>query len=614
MSASNRGGLGPQGFRGQKGDQGPTGTQGLRGFTGPTGADGLQGHTGPVGADGQGFKIFNTGDSFPTITSSLIINGDFSQSDPYLVNPSNFNIQTISNNVKIPGWNVDAVFIPTNHGWGYPTFLHGANAISLQRMSFIEQTINLSTGTYELSFWLVGRPGGGPNPIDIRLNGNTINTISPPTDIWTKYSLTLTISTAGNNTIRFAGTTPSQDLSTALQSVSLINPLKGQYYLQTGGNLYMSVGKNNGNTGPNNSYVYSGNVAGPTGPQGLQGIEGKGFVVHKSGDDYPVSADFTGHDGKFYLKKGGDMYCYIPGTTGSTGAQRDLPNFKYVGDVTDESVLQGPTGSQGTQGPTGVQGRQGPTGVQGTQGVQGPTGSPNGPQGPTGLQGPPADLSALCRTMILPLTPSVIGGSAYPTVMDSATRNLTYDGWYYKKSTNTSPTNKINWYFTPNNDITVGDINQIYFETKLLKLANLSEPYIVVYTKTDTVTANAATWYKSRRTYEINKSKSVLTSGANYCCYVNISGSNSPPFSYDHNSIPIELLFGQAQPGSFLSTEKILFFAISSNSTAPLENTEFICKSFNVKTSKGTINYLLSNVQVDMDDLQKKVAALTTTA
>jgi collagen type VII alpha len=225
---TSRGGLGPQGFRGPKGDQGPTGPQGLRGLngsTGPAGVDGLPGNTGSVGADGQGFKIFNTGDNFPSISS--------------------------------------------------------------------------------------------------------------------------------------------------------LNQLIGQYYLQTGGNLYMNAGNSNGNIGPSNSYVYSGNIAGPTGSQGLKGDVGKGFVVYKSGDGLPNSSDFTDHDGDFYLKKGGDLYCYILGTPANetTG---DLLNFKYVGDVTDESLLVGPTGLAGSQGSTGPKGDTGPAGIQGQtgpKGVDGLTGS-----------------------------------------------------------------------------------------------------------------------------------------------------------------------------------------------------------------------------------------------
>ena len=117
-------------------------------------------------------------------------------------------------------------------------------------------------------------------------------------------------------------------------------------------------------------------LIGPTGPQGLKGLQGKEFVVYKSGVNSPSSADFTGHDGEYYLKKGGDLYCYIPGTL-ANGTSGDLQDFKYVGDVTDESVLKGPTG------PNGSPGQKGDTGANGNNGQKGDTGD-TGPVGPNG--------------------------------------------------------------------------------------------------------------------------------------------------------------------------------------------------------------------------------------
>jgi hypothetical protein len=152
-----------------------------------------------------------------TADSTSFKNGDFSESNP----TSTPNAVITSNNNLIPGWNAYCHLIPTNNSWSFPTFLHGANAIVLQNDRFIEQTIYLNIGTHTVSFWLVGRPGGGPNPINIQLNGTTINTISPPTTVWTNYSVTFTVSAAGNNTIRFAGTNTQGDLSCALQDVSI---------------------------------------------------------------------------------------------------------------------------------------------------------------------------------------------------------------------------------------------------------------------------------------------------------------------------------------------------------------------------------------------------------
>jgi len=151
------------------------------------------------------------------------------------------------------------------------------------------------------------------------------------------------------------------------------------------------------------------------GPQGIKGDVGKGFLVYKSGVESPNLVDFAdtiidgktiSHIGEFYLKKGGDMYCYIPETK-LNDAPGDVLGFKYVGNVTDESILkgftgpagingingvkgptgsegpEGPTGSEGPEGPTGSKGPEGPTGSKGDTGSQGPTGS----KGDTGLQG-----------------------------------------------------------------------------------------------------------------------------------------------------------------------------------------------------------------------------------
>ena len=661
---------------------------------------------------------------------SLIKNGDFSKP----VKPNNsFEYKTSAS--YVPSWNFDAILLNNSGNWQFQTpYPNGNQAVGLQGMGFIEQTVNLSIGTYILSFWLISRPfGDGGNTINIKLNGNTINSILPPRGTWTNYSVTFTVSTRRNYVIRFAGTT-ILDLTSALQAVSLIkdttipdenipdenintrgglgpqgfrgpkgeqgsigpqgstglNGLNGSRGIQgaTGsdgpvgpagkdytpiitynnvksfsayntfftnsnrqftpgmsindnetimvlpsdddgvsnnliyyytrqdknsnwsnqktilntflngssvrwffstisssgdklvvvgnGTLYVflfinnqyvfqnsivnnhgfnsinslvmtrdgsklvtmlsrsnsgnqsdnmlcysywdnsinsygplirstsaivgsinlgisndgnriACGLNSGNGGqgkfyysdwngtdygpaiqitdinydnrgcclspdgniifmdsnpprygifdktlqnftnfvqiPNtsiyglNDYYYNVFVlssdgsklywnidrsdkiikyitidynttnplqgpTGPTGPQGSKGLQGKEFVVYKSGVNLPNSADFTGHDGEFYLKKGGDLYCYIPGTT-ANGTSGDIQDFKYVGDVTNESMLQGPTGQAGIQG---LAGSKGETGLNGVQGQVGPNG-PKGEEGPSGADG-----------------------------------------------------------------------------------------------------------------------------------------------------------------------------------------------------------------------------------
>ena len=86
--------------------------------------------------------------------------------------------------------------------------------------------------------------------------------------------------------------------------------------------------------------------------------------------------------------KGGELFLYV-GQGGSTGPAGALNSYNFVGDVTDESLIIGPTGSiglpgqKGDTGPTGLQGLTGPTGLKGNDGTNGLKGD----TGPTGLKG-----------------------------------------------------------------------------------------------------------------------------------------------------------------------------------------------------------------------------------
>ena len=85
----------------------------------------------------------------------------------------------------------------------------------------MEQTVNLDTGSYTLTFMACGRPGySGANPIDIQLNGTTFFSVTPPVNAWTSYSTTFNVTTSGNNTIKFLGTS-IEDRSTAFQGINI---------------------------------------------------------------------------------------------------------------------------------------------------------------------------------------------------------------------------------------------------------------------------------------------------------------------------------------------------------------------------------------------------------
>jgi hypothetical protein len=216
-------------------------------------------------------------------------------------------------------------------------------------------------------------------------------------------------------------------------------------------------------------------------------------------------------------------------------------------------------------------------------------------------------ISSLNRSVVLPLTSGVVGGQAYPAVMPDTVRGLAYDGWYYKKVANDTVNRKINWYVGSDTNMLVSDLKQIYFETHLINKTGL--PFITVYTK-PTGTGDAASWFKSARTFElINPSLvSTLTNNTPYCFHYKFDSNASDPFSYNHSNklmSPSDVVANIR--GSFLPTEQVLFFSFGTNSGAAIGDVEFICRSISMQSSKGTVNHLLSNIHVDSLALSTQV-------
>ena len=205
-------------------------------------------------------------------------------------------------------------------------------------------------------------------------------------------------------------------------------------------------------------------------------------------------------------------------------------------------------------------------------------------------------LSATSRTTIVPLTTAICGGQALPTVMPSAILESGYDGWYYKKVSNDTVNRKINWYLAPDISMKVSDMHQLFVELNLLNVT--STPFITVYTKVDNITPNGASWYKSKRTFEM-LDKSALVPG-NYCFNMKFNSASPNPVSYAHTIR--QLTFSDVvanSVGAYAGSEEIMFFAFSSDSGSAIGNVEFICKSVCVQSAKGTQNFIFSNIHVE---------------
>ena len=159
----------------------------------------------------------------PPPPSGSLQNGNFTQ--PQIANNS---YQYISSNSTVPGWNFYAVLINNSAAWGYPMpYPSGSQALCIQATQICGQYIQLSSGTYTLTFYSCGRPGYlGANTINVYCvpsgqNANSVYTFTPPTNAWQKYTTTINIQNSGNYAFGFNGTSNTGDRSAAIQNIQL---------------------------------------------------------------------------------------------------------------------------------------------------------------------------------------------------------------------------------------------------------------------------------------------------------------------------------------------------------------------------------------------------------
>jgi len=163
-----------------------------------------------------------------------------------------------------------------------------------------------------------------------------------------------------------------------------------------------------------------------------------------------------------------------------------------------------------------------------------------------------------------------------------------YSGFYYKNNLN----EKVNWYVQPDIGLTVGDIKLL-----LLNIYNVSAttgqgiPFINVYTKPDTITPNAASWYKSRKTYMIDYANVTPIINTQYSLKATLKPVNYSPSAWGHNNLDAITIPGNDK-GPFVDTESVLFFSIGTSSNSQAGLFEFIASKFTVITSKATNEFV----------------------
>ena len=165
-----------------------------------------------------------------------------------------------------------------------------------------------------------------------------------------------------------------------------------------------------------------------------------------------------------------------------------------------------------------------------------------------------------------------------------------YSGLYYKNQLN----QKINWYL-PNGNLTVGDIKALMFNFyNVSAITGLGCPFYSVYTKMDSITPNAGSWYKSRRTYSINYTDTT-TINTSYALLTNLKNISYDPIAYGHTKVNSSTIPANDK-GSFADSEQILFFSIGTSSNSAAGLFEFIASKFTVYTNLSSQEFVFQQL------------------
>ena len=160
-----------------------------------------------------------------------------------------------------------------------------------------------------------------------------------------------------------------------------------------------------------------------------------------------------------------------------------------------------------------------------------------------------------------------------------------YTGLYYKNNLN----EKINWYIG-NDGLTVGDIKAIMFNFyNVSAITGLGCPFFSVYTQPDSLTPNAASWYKSRKTFSIDYN-ATTTISTSYALLADLQSVPYSPLAYGHVKINATTISGNDK-GNFADTEKILFYSIGTSSNSVAGLFEFVASKFTIYTDKASTEF-----------------------
>ena len=190
---------------------------------------------------------------------------------------------------------------------------------------------------------------------------------------------------------------------------------------------------------------------------------------------------------------------------------------------------------------------------------------------------------------VYPAPPIYADGRLPSAVPLTSSNTYAQFGWYFK---NTVLGYKINWYFSPDTNQTVGDILGLYLRLfNCGTTSNDNTPFIVIYTK-PTGVKDFAPWFHSSMTYILDQSVTP-TANTSYTFFENVSGTCPDPSHYASSLVGMEPSTVNNPRGEYLPTQQILAISIQSNSSSVINSVEFIMQKLGIMTSIGTQEFAL---------------------
>lgn len=162
----------------------------------------------------------------------------------------------------------------------------------------------------------------------------------------------------------------------------------------------------------------------------------------------------------------------------------------------------------------------------------------------------------------------------YADSVSPPTSNITWQnnyavfGWYFKNTTGS----KINYYFPPQPNMTVGDIKGIYFQMFSNCATLVDLPYVIIYT-VPTGNNDYRPWFHSSCAYVPTANTSSPNQSAQ--CYANIKNLSFTPNSFGiQNQIPMVASNDDNPKGDYQDNQQVLFWSFQTNSGSQNNNVE----------------------------------------